>query len=65
MSLADDIAAQAIKAKRLRSGSEEREAHSLKDQIEAAKFDAAQSAVTGTDTGQGFRLQKFRAGGTV
>lgn len=65
MSLADDIATNAAKAKRLKNGNQEREAHSLADQIEAAKFEASQSAVTGSDTGQGFRLQKFRAGGTA
>ena len=63
MSLADDIAANAAKARRMKSGTEEREAHSIKDQIDAARFEAAQNALSGG--GQGFRLQKIRPGGTT
>ena len=63
MSLADDIAANAAKARRMKSGTEERESHPLKDQIEAARFEASQNALA--NGGQGFRLQKIRPGGTT
>lgn len=62
MSLADDLSTKANAAKRLKNGNQEREAHSLADQIAAAKFEAANNAVS---SGKGFRIQKLKPGGTV
>lgn len=63
MALSDDLPAKAAAAKRLKNGNQEREAHSLADQIAAAKFEAANNAVS--SGGTGFRLTKLKPGGTV
>lgn len=63
MALADDLPTNASQAKRLKNGNQEREAHSLKDQLEVAKFEAANDAVK--SGGTGFRLNKLKPGGTV
>lgn len=63
MALADDLPTNANAAKRLKNGNQEREAHSLKDQLEVAKFEAANAAVS--SGGTGFRIQKIRPGGTT
>ncbi|MBR9802966.1 hypothetical protein GYB59_15305 [bacterium] len=63
MALDEQIQNAAAKAKRLKSGDEERESHSLKEMIEADKYLEGKEAVTGN--GRKICINKLRPPGSV